>query len=592
VHAANAAQYPLVEEHGMHRQLIICCDGTDNNLTGRRNDTNVAQLCELLAPDSQNQLLYYDPGVGNAGELPEANPWDRIQQKFKRASSLAYGSGIYENIADAYRFLMRHWQPDDQIFLYGFSRGAFTARSVGGLVTQFGLLRPEMDAMVPTLLYLYFLDRKKFEKSYGDIKAQISELFVSDAARTAPVWFVGVWDTVASVGAPLVSREITATPTIVKKRFSHVRQALALDEHRRSFQPRLYSIEANYNYAEHGQSIDQQWFSGAHCDVGGGYLNAQAGLSRQALLWMVRESSQCQLRLRPDLLTDQGQADTEKIANALALRAKLNTMHYPMVHSASYASPWWALGGLHVRNTRQADVRVNYKEKPPQESSTVQANQLRFPASTQWRSARALTPVVLAALLAFVFWVIAGTFLLGPTQLAGQNWWQQILAGVQALPAVASANTQFASWQTAWFMPWQEPTASLATWHNPAMAVVTDFGLILAYGYLLGWAVSWAFARLAQLRRVDDALPVWLNRLGLAAPVAIVCDLSENVLTLALLATAPSPYVPGWEYLLGFAMSLASIGKWLGLAACAVLIAWGCVRKSKQMLPQTVPTST
>ena len=498
----------------MHRQLIICCDGTDNNLTGRRNDTNVGQLCELLAPDSQNQLLYYDPGVGHAGELPEANPWDRLQQKFKRASSLAYGSGIYENIAEAYRFLMRHWRPGDQIFLFGFSRGAFTARSVGGLVTQFGLLRPEMDAMVPTLLYLYFLDRKKFKKSYGDIKAQISELFASDAARTAPVWFVGVWDTVASVGAPMVSREMTATPTIVNKRFTHVRQALALDEHRRSFQPRLYSVEANYNYAAHGQSIDQQWFSGAHADVGGGYLTAQAGLSRQALLWMVQESSQCQLRLRPELLDARGLADREKLTRTLALRAKTLTEDLPLVHSATYDSPWWALAGLHVRNPREAGAQVTIQEQPPQESATVQANGLRFPAMTQWGSPRALKPVAVAAVAAGMSWVMAGTFLLDPAQLGGQNWWQQTVAALRILPAVAAANAEFAGWQTAWFTPWQEPTAALAAWHRPAMAVVADFGLIAAYGYLLGWAVGWAFARLAGLRRVGDAVPVWPKWLG------------------------------------------------------------------------------
>jgi uncharacterized protein (DUF2235 family) len=577
----------------MPRQLIFCFDGTDNNLTGRRSDTNVAQLCELLAPDSQNQVLYYDPGVGNAGELPEANPLDRIKQKLKRASGLAFGSGIYENIAEAYRFLMRNWQPGDQIFLYGFSRGAFTARCVGGLVTQFGLLRPEMDAMVPTLLHLYFLDREKFKDSYAHIKAQISELFASDAARTAPVWFVGVWDTVASVGAPLpwISREITATPTIVNKRYCHVRQALALDEHRLSFRPRLYSIQANYNYAEHGQSIDQQWFSGAHSDVGGGYVNVQASLSRQAMLWMVHESAQCQLRLRPDVLNAQGQADSEKVTNALNARAKPHTMYHPLVHSATYASPWWALGGLRVRNPREADVRVNYKETPPQESLTVQANQLRFPADTQWRTPRALTRVIAAALLALACWVLAGIFLLGPEQLAGQHWWQQIAAGVQALSTAAGATARFVGWQAAWFMPWQAPTASLAGWHNPAMAVVADFGLILAYGYLLGWAVGWAFARLARLRRVDDAVPVWLNRLGLAAPVAIAGDITENLLTLALLVTAPSPYVPTWEYLLGFAMSLASTGKWLGLAACGVLIAWGCLTKSKRAAPQAAMKS-
>jgi hypothetical protein len=90
---------------------------------------------------------------------------------------------------------------------------------------------------------------------------------------------------------------------------------------------------------------------------------------------------------------------------------------------------------------------------------------------------------------------------------------------------------------------------------------------------------------------VDDAVPVWLNRLGLAAPVAIFSDVAENLLTLALLATTPSPYVPGWEYLLGFAMSAASLGKWLGLAACGVLIAWGCLAKSPQTARRSAPES-
>ena len=116
---------------GRPRQLIVCCDGTNNNLTGRNRDTNVSQLCELLAPDSQNQLLYYDPGVGNPGTLPEAAWWDKVQQKYERLSGLAFGSGIYENISEAYRFLMRNWREDDDIFLFGFSRGAFTAREIG-----------------------------------------------------------------------------------------------------------------------------------------------------------------------------------------------------------------------------------------------------------------------------------------------------------------------------------------------------------------------------------------------------------------------------------------------------------------------------
>jgi uncharacterized protein (DUF2235 family) len=98
---------------------------------------------------------------------------------------------------------MRHYQPGDQIFLFGFSRGAFTARSIGGLVTQFGLLRPEMEGLVPTLLHIYFSDRERGGQKYTAIREQISRLFTSDQTRATPVWFVGVWDTVSSVGAPL-----------------------------------------------------------------------------------------------------------------------------------------------------------------------------------------------------------------------------------------------------------------------------------------------------------------------------------------------------------------------------------------------------
>ena len=237
----------------MARQLIICCDGTSNNLTGGARDTNVTRLCELFAPDANDQLLYYDPGVGNPDQLPGASLTDSISRFSARLHGLAFGKGVYENIARAYLFLMRHYQPGDQIFLLGFSRGAFTARSIGGLVTQFGLLRPVMENLVPTLLHVYFSDRELGGSKYTAIRDQISRLFASDQSRATPVWFVGVWDTVSSVGAPLLSRTITASPTIVGKRFNHVRHALALDEYRRSFEPRPYYIDPGHDYAASGQ---------------------------------------------------------------------------------------------------------------------------------------------------------------------------------------------------------------------------------------------------------------------------------------------------------------------------------------------------
>ena len=92
------------------RQLVLLCDGTNNNLTGRRNDTNLVKLAELLAasPDAQ-RLLCYDPGVGNPGELPGATTWDQLQRRLERIGGLAFGRGVFENMAESYLFLMRHY---------------------------------------------------------------------------------------------------------------------------------------------------------------------------------------------------------------------------------------------------------------------------------------------------------------------------------------------------------------------------------------------------------------------------------------------------------------------------------------------------
>lgn len=570
----------------MARQLIVCCDGTNNNLTGRRRDTNVAQLCELLAPDEQDQLLYYDPGVGNPGELPKATWLERVQGEYERLISLAFGSGIYENIAQAYRFLMHHWLPGDQIFLYGFSRGAFTARSVGGLVTQFGLLRPQMEGLLPTLLHLYFLNRERHRDSYEHIRQQVGELFAAQPAREAPVWFVGVWDTVASVGAPLpmFSRQITASPTIRGKRFHHVRQALALDEHRHPFRPRPYFVEQDHDYAAHQQSIGQLWFAGSHCDVGGGYYNRSAGLSREALLWMVEESAACGLRLRADLLAPGGAPERAAIVQALDRRGGTDRPPAKVVHSETRDNALWALAGLAVRDPAEPRQLWRGPERPvaapPREHASVAADALHFPGDTAWRrTAGALPWLLAAAVLLFVCWVAAGALLLGPQRLPGTGWWQQFAAAFMQLPQVAAANASFAQWQTAWLLQGAAPTASLPAFHHPGAALMLDLGIIAGYGFLLAHGVSWAFARVARLRRVGMAPPRWLNRLGLAACVAVLGDLAENVFTWLLLATCPTPYLPGWEWLAGGLMSAASLAKWLGLAGSLALLAWGAAAR-------------
>ncbi|EJL82708.1 hypothetical protein PMI15_02938 [Polaromonas sp. CF318] len=566
----------------MNRQLIICCDGTNNNLTGGARDTNVTKLCGLLAPDDNDQLLYYDPGVGNPGELPGASLTDSISRIFERLHGLAFGKGVYENIAEAYVFLMRNYRPGDQIFLFGFSRGAFTARSIGGLVTQFGLLRPEMEGLVPTLLHVYFSDRERGGRRYTAIRDQISRLFASEQTRAAPVWFVGVWETVSSVGAPLLSRTITASPTIVGKRFHHVRQALALDEYRRSFEPRPYYVDPAHDYAAGGQSIAQLWFSGAHCDVGGGYAQAEARLSRDPLFWMLQEAGACQLRLRAGLVDAAGQLDTQAVLAALAPPTPGGQPPQPRIHSQTYTTALWALAGLQQRNPHVVLDAGKPQQVVPLEHPSVAALGLSFPADTVWARRRPVAGLLVALALAVAFWLLVGGLLNGGIVPARMTLWECLLALGRDAGQAAAANLTLARWQIDWVASWAYPLATLPQpADRVAGAVWADFGLIAAYACILARAVTWAFARIVRVQRAGHRPPALLNALGLAAMTAVLGDIAENLLTLALVSAFPWPLLAGVEPLLGLAMTVAALAKWVGLLGCGALFLWGLGARSR-----------
>ncbi|MEX8493462.1 DUF2235 domain-containing protein, partial [Sphaerotilus sp.] len=534
------------------RQLIVCCDGTNNNLTGRLNDTNVTQLCELLDPDGQDQLLFYDPGVGNPGQLPGTTRIDTLKRNFQRLSGLAFGQGVFENIAEGYGFLVRHYRAGDQIFLYGFSRGAFTARSIGGLVTMFGLLRPESQDLIPTLLHTYFADRRDSQR-YLDVAAQISDLFCT--GRRVPVWFVGVWDTVASVGFPLLSQQtMTAKPSIVGKPYNHVRQALALDEHRRAFEPRPYIIEPDHDYAAAGQSIEQVWFAGSHCDVGGGYRKTESGLSDEALLWMLQASVKCGLRLATGLVNARGGVDL------LAVRARLSAPYRPstgadaagsaadatvaraVLHSESRDTVWWALGGLALREPRR-NPDWNQPNVPVQavEHASVTERTLRFPSDSVWSRSRPLGPLLWAAVAAVFFWCLAGLLLAPAYALDIHNGFAAFAFSVdRTLAAATESNLSLVRWQCFGWVPWHD----LGHWPWPAPgvhlsnttrhlggALVADLGLIASYAYLLARWSSWSFAQVARRHFAADPPRRLLNRLGSMAGWTVGADLVENLAT-------------------------------------------------------------
>src|SRR6266404_1134644 len=117
------------------RNIVLCCDGTSNEF-GRKN-TNVVRLLQCLQRDTDKQFIYYDPGVGT---LPEPNRVTRIGKFYSTVAGLAFGAGLTTDVMEGYCFLMEQWEPGDRVFIFGFSRGAYTARVLAGLLHTFGLM--------------------------------------------------------------------------------------------------------------------------------------------------------------------------------------------------------------------------------------------------------------------------------------------------------------------------------------------------------------------------------------------------------------------------------------------------------------------
>jgi len=538
------------------RQLILCCDGTNNNFTGGVADTSVVKLRELLAAQGDaDQRLFYDPGVGNAGQLPAATLGSKLRGFSERMAGLAFGRGVYENIAEGYRFLMREYRAGDQIFIFGFSRGAFTARSIGGLVNMFGVLRPEAGTMLPTLLHLYFADSAKVDRS--DEKQAKPEVLTAQIKRNfgqgeVPIHFVGVWDTVASVGMWPFGLKFTAKPTLAGKHFIHVRQALALDEQRAQFKPRLYAEDNGSFPCASGfgtGTLQQLWFRGSHCDVGGGYSRPASTLSITPLCWLLAEA--CQLGLR---LSANGQPLLTEAAVHQALRDFVPPLDSggapPCIHSQLQQTPIWAITGLAVRDTHRVDLD-DFRDPrvKPVEHPSVAAWPAKFPQDTAWAHWNPGKTEVLMLLLA-VFCPV-------------------LMAHLSSHQGVH----EFATWQLAWWrhglpVSWPENVDHLL-WQ-----LLIDLPFIVAWAWLLSTLAARAFARRAGLRRAKDHVRRWLLILGWSLTLAVFADLGEDLFSALTLGSLSF----GHEWLASaFAvlMSICSAGKWLGLAGTLLLIASG-----------------
>lgn len=279
----------------MHKRLVVCFDGTWNAADSERAETNVVRLSRAIRANSGTdgvpQFSIYLRGVGTAGS------------RLDRLIAGATGAGIEDIIRTAYLFLAQNYVPAhkddtgkdvpaDEIFLFGYSRGAYAARSMTGLLGSAGLLKRQSLGHLPTA-WSYYRDFKK--RSPQDFVRRYAKKKIETHEEVA-VNFLGVWDTVGALGIPVgllgeISGLIhgfhdTSPSRIVK----HGAQALAIDEHRDEFVPTLWT-----GSAPTGSTIEQVWFAGSHGDVGGGYTDRE--LADIPLLWMIDRAKSAGLQV-------------------------------------------------------------------------------------------------------------------------------------------------------------------------------------------------------------------------------------------------------------------------------------------------------
>jgi uncharacterized protein (DUF2235 family) len=260
----------------MPKNIIICCDGTGNEYC--KEKTNVSKLFDIVENRTEKQIAYYDPGVGTMGST-FAITW--VGKKLSWLFGLAFAYGLPQNIEDAYSFLMDNYEDDDNVYLFGFSRGAYTVRALAGMIMKCGLLHKEYKNLIPYATRLYRKRKKKDNKKAEEFKEAFS--------HTCIPYFIGVWDTVKSVG---IRNKIRFGDSKLSKEIRYGYHALSIDEKRFKFRPLLW----DKSEAEK-QTIEQVWFPGVHCDVGGSY--ERAGLSDGALKWMVQKAARHGLIVNP-----------------------------------------------------------------------------------------------------------------------------------------------------------------------------------------------------------------------------------------------------------------------------------------------------
>jgi uncharacterized protein (DUF2235 family) len=308
------------------KRIIFCADGTWDKV---RNHTNVHRLFQAITK-TPDQLAFYDDGVGTWGPL------------WRRLLGGAFGDGLFQKIKQGYKTIAQHYQPHDDLFIFGFSRGAYTARSLAGMIAICGL--PTADFDDPLVHTAFIAYRQRDPNRRAAILATLDKYQLFDAK----IKMLGVWDTVGSLGIPALWGGVDPQvygflDTTLHPDVLNAYQALAIDERRREFPPTLWQPPSP---PVPDRVLEQVWFCGAHCDIGGGYH--PPGLSNLTLSWMIGKAKKLGLQIDPNIWSQSALAPLHNswnifwgfpnprtipansvLANTVALRCQSDNSYQP-----------------------------------------------------------------------------------------------------------------------------------------------------------------------------------------------------------------------------------------------------------------------
>ena len=316
------------------KKIFVFCDGTGNEFmtqppTCKDTDGNSNVVKFYTALDlNPTQIAYYHPGVGTVGDPSKKG----LARWWLKVKGLAFGYGFEDNVLDAYRYLMQHYSAGDQVFIFGFSRGAYTARALAGFLHGYGLLCRGNEGHILYAWSMYTAKLKKRRKS-NDATVETDFAFRDTFSHVDfMMYFVGLWDTVSSVGwitTPMRLLHLAQNPSIIIGR-----HAVSVHERRCFYHDNLWGEPARVQVCPvlrgtlqgdtipYMQDIKQVWFPGVHSDVGGSYGQYSSGLANDALQWMMDEvedvggvfkssRKQSVLGMRP--VEDDPKGETEEI---------------------------------------------------------------------------------------------------------------------------------------------------------------------------------------------------------------------------------------------------------------------------------------